>query len=119
MNHRTEKEYVSETGTRGMGMLYITVEIFGRQGIRGEFREYETKALAIFRKHGGEVLVAYAPKRNGSPTETPDEIQILKIAGQPEFERFLNDPERAKLAAEREAVIRRMEAYLSEEIIGY
>lgn len=100
-------------------MLYITVEIFGRQGFRGEFREYETKALDLFRKHGGEVVVAYAPIRDVSRAEHPDEIQVLKIAGQSEFEAFLSDPERAKLAPERDAVIRKTEAYLSEEIIGY
>ena len=35
-------------------MLYVTVHLYGKNRIRGEFREYESKALSIFRKHGGE-----------------------------------------------------------------
>ena len=66
-------------------MLYITVHLFGKSGIRGEFRDYEAKALAIFRKHGGEVVIAYVPVAGGvgnvgtGGAAAPDEIQILKI----------------------------------------
>lgn len=100
-------------------MLYITVKLFGRNGIRGEFRDYETKALNIFRKHGGEVVVAYAPAPDNSQSEMPDEIQILKIPGRSDFDKFMNDPDRIKLADERNAVIRKTEVYTSEELIEY
>ncbi len=100
-------------------MLYITVKIFGRTGRRGEFRGYETKALNLFRKHGGEIVIAYAPAIDGSQAEPPDEIQILKIADRSGFESFLNDPERIKMSGERDAVIRKIEVYISEEIIHY
>jgi uncharacterized protein (DUF1330 family) len=100
-------------------MLYITVKLFGRNGIRGEFKAYEAKALAIFRKHGGEVVVAYAPASDKAQAEMPDEIQILKISGREKFDRFMNDPDRIKMADERNAVIRKTEVYLSEEIIEY
>ena len=38
-------------------MLYITVHLYGKTGIAGEFKDYETKALNIFRRHGGEVCI--------------------------------------------------------------
>ena len=100
-------------------MLYLTVKLYGRKGIRGEFREYETKALSLFRRHGGEVVVAYAPQRNDSAADFPDEIQILRIAGTAEFEGFMKDPERLTMADERDRVIRKTEIFLSQEIIEY
>lgn len=100
-------------------MLYVTVKLFGRTGIRGEFRDYEAKALDIFRRHGGEVLVAYAPTVDGNLAERPDEIQILKIPSRAAFEKFMHDPDRIGMAGERDQVIRKTEVYISEEIIDY
>ena len=100
-------------------MLYITVKLYGRTGQRGEFMDYEAKALAIFRKHGGEILVAYVPTFEKNQSERPDEIQILKISNRSAFEKFLNDSDRIKMADERNQVINRTEVYLSEEIISY
>src|SRR4051812_25809702 len=100
-------------------MLYLTVKLFGRTGIRGEFKEYETKALALFRKYGGEVVVAYAPTLDENQVEIPDEIQILKIPGRTELENFLQDPERLNMSGERDKVIRKTEVYISDEIIAY
>jgi len=100
-------------------MLYITVKLYGKTGMRGEFREYESKALKIFRQHGGEVIVAYVPSRDSESVDIPDEIQILKIENQTKFEAFMHDPDRAKMSAERESVIKRTEVYISKEIIDY
>lgn len=100
-------------------MLYVTVKLFGRKGIPGEFHAYESKALAIFRKHGGEVVAAYAPARDPGQPEFPDEIQVLRIAGPAEFARFMQDPDRLALAAERDAVIRKTEVFVSREMIAY
>ena len=100
-------------------MLYLTVKLFGRNAVPGEFREYEGKALAIFRKHGGEIVVAYVPAAESVPGETPDEIQILKIDSRARFDAFMGDPERVAMAGERDGVIRKTEVYLSGEIVEY
>jgi uncharacterized protein (DUF1330 family) len=98
-------------------MLYLTVKLYGKNGLKGEFRSYETKALNLFRKHGGEVVVAYEPVRDAA--DFPDEIQILRIAGKAELERFMNDPERLALSEERSRVIRKTEIYLSDQVVEY
>jgi hypothetical protein len=98
-------------------MLYLTVKLYGKNGVKGEFKAYETKALNLFRRYGGEVIVAYAPVRDGALSDFPDEIQILRIAGKTEFERFMNDPERSALSEERSRVIRKTEIYFPEEIV--
>ena len=100
-------------------MLYMTVHLYGRHGLAGEFREYEQKALDIFRKHGGEVIVAYVPAPSSGSAETPDEIQVLRIESRTALEEFMNDPSRVSMAGERDAVIRRTEVFLSDELIAY
>jgi uncharacterized protein (DUF1330 family) len=100
-------------------MLYVNVHLFGRHGIRGEFLEYEAKALEVFRRHGGEVVVAYAPIPAANGAETPDEIQVLRISDRKAFDAFMQDPSRTAMAAERDAVIRKTEVFISEALIPY
>ncbi len=100
-------------------MLYLTVHLYGRQGIAGEFRAYETQALRLFRRHGGEVLAAYVPLRAPEATAGPDEIQVLRIADQASLDAFMHDPERAALAAERERVISRTVIFQSAALVDY
>ena len=100
-------------------MLYATVLLFGREGGAEGFHAYEEKALAIFRKHGGTVVAAYAPKPDAARAESPDEIQFLVIADSAAFDRFLKDPARTALASERDAVIRKTEVFLSERAVSY
>ncbi len=100
-------------------MIYITVKLFGRNGFKGEFKDYESKALNIFKKYGGEVIIAYAPLVEIKSDNTPDEIQILKIATQEAFKNFMVDPERLSMAAERDAVIRKTEVFVSGEVVDY
>jgi len=100
-------------------MIYLTVHLYGKGGKPGGFKAYEQKALEIFRRHGGEIVVAYAPAPSSGSQEVPDEIQVLRIGSREAFDEFMHDPERASLAAEREAVIRRTDVFLSSEMIDY
>lgn len=100
-------------------MLYLTVHLYGRQGVPGEFKAYEQHALDLFRRHGGEVLVAYTPQRAAGDADTPDEIQVLRIADQAALDAFMTDPQRTTLAAERERVIRRTVVYQSDKLVSY
>src|SRR5438445_3406831 len=110
---------ISRRITMRPAMLFITVELYGKTGSNGEFKEYESKALGVFLKHGGEIVVAYRPLKAVGQAEIPDEIQILKIGSKSAFEKFMSDPDRTKMAEERNSVIRKTEVYLSEEIINY
>jgi uncharacterized protein (DUF1330 family) len=100
-------------------MFYATVNLYRRPGKESEFRAYETLALRVFRKHGGDVLVAFVPQCVGIAGDVPDEIQVLKIESSARFESFMNDPERIALAAEREGVIWRTELFISDELVEY
>ena len=100
-------------------MLYLTVHLYGRQGVPGEFQAYEQHALDLFRRHGGEVLAAFTPQRTAASDDPPDEIQVLRIADQASLDAFLADPERTARAAEREAVIKRTVLYQSAALVNY
>jgi len=100
-------------------MLYITVHLYGKNGTPGEFKDYESKALKIFRQHGGEVIIAYTPVQDSGVDNIPDEIQILRIENRARLEVFMKDPERVKMAEERNSVIKRTDIFISEEIINY
>jgi hypothetical protein len=100
-------------------VLYITIHLFGFAPGGEGFRDYERKALGIFKSHGGEVVVAYSPEGLSGQGEIPDEIQILRIPDRAGFDAFLADPERMGLAGARARVIRKTEVFLSGEIIEY
>ena len=104
-------------------MIYMTVHLFGFEGQSGGLRIYEKKALDIFKRYGGEVIVAYVPVEMGGgremAAETPDEIQVLRISDRAAFDAFMKDPERAGMAAERARVIRKTEVFLSGDILSY
>ena len=100
-------------------MLYVTVHLYGEMPAGAGLREYEKKALGIFKRHGGEVMVASSPLRVPGQRDIPDEIQILRIPDRAGFDAFMADPERAGMAEERERVIRKTEVFLSGEIIAY
>jgi uncharacterized protein (DUF1330 family) len=101
----------------------MTVQLFGNEGESAGLRAYEKKALAIFKRYGGEVVVAYVPANMGGEREltgeTPDEIQVLRIPDRTGFDAFLNDPERMRMAEERARVIRKTEVFLSGDLIDY
>ena len=100
-------------------MLYVTVCLYGRQGVPGEFKAYEQHALDLFRRLGGEVLAAYTPQRAAASDDPPDEIQIMRIADQASLDAFVADPARTARAAEREAVIKRTVTYQSAALVDY
>ena len=100
-------------------MFYLTVHLFGRHGVPGEFHAYEEKALAIFRRHGGEVVAAYTPLPDANRKDSPDEIHILRIADREAFDAFLRDPARIALAGERDAVLRKTEVFLPGKTSSY
>ena len=82
-------------------------------------RAYESKALSLFRRHGGEILTAFVPETGPAGAPGPDEIQVLRIPDRRRFEAFLSDPERAALAEMRDASVGKTEVFLSAELIPY
>jgi hypothetical protein len=100
-------------------MLYVTVHLIKEASAGAGFREYEKKALGIFRRYGGEVVVAYSPIGLAGQGDVPDEIQVLRIPDRAGFDAFMADPERMGMAGDRERVIRKTEVFLSGEIIEY
>jgi uncharacterized protein (DUF1330 family) len=100
-------------------MLTLIAHIHGRPGCASALHAYETKALALFTRHGGEILSAFRPAADAEGREVPDEIHVLRIASREAFQAFLKDPDRLSLEAERESAILSVRVYFSEEEIAY
>lgn len=100
-------------------MLYILVKLYVHPGRTEAFRAYERKALALFRRHGGEVLAAFSPEPEAEGADRPDEIHVLGIATRAQFDDYLADPDRRAMTAERDSVLRASETIVSREVIRY
>ena len=100
-------------------MLYIVAHLYAYPGKEAELREFETHALGIARKHGGELMCAFAPECAVTFGETPTEVHVLRFADQTTFENFKGDPEHAAISDWRATVIRKTVVFVSGEIVEY
>lgn len=100
-------------------MFLIVAHLYIHPGQAAAFRSYESQALACFRNHGGEVLVAFHPRPNAGGKPTPDEIHVLRIGTEEQFAAFRADPVLAALADLRAQAIAYTEIFLSQETVAY
>jgi uncharacterized protein (DUF1330 family) len=100
-------------------MLYLLVKLYVRPGKTESFRAYERKALALFRRYGGEVVAAFSPEPGAEGADRPDEIHVLSVANRSQFDDYLADPDRQAMAAERDSVLLASETIISLQVIRY
>jgi uncharacterized protein (DUF1330 family) len=100
-------------------MLYLVIKLYVRPGKLDAFHVYEKKVLALFRRHGGEVVAAFAPEPGPEGEDGPDEIHVLSIATRTQLNDFQADPERNAMAEEREAVLRASDTLVSRHLFRY
>lgn len=81
--------------------------LWARPGRRAELHAYEDKVLALVADHGGTVR----QRAIGSDPDQPDEVQIITIDDRAALDRFMGDPRRAELSAERDDAIARTELF--------
>lgn len=100
-------------------MLYVVVHLTIVPGQEAAFRQYETAALQCWLHHGGQLVCAFKPQPQASPTPTPDEIHVLQIASREAFENFRNAPELKALADLRAAAVQSTRVYIAQEMLSY
>ena len=84
--------------------LTLVVSLFVHPGRQAEFEEFETKASAIMRRHGGTMRrIALAP---GADPAQPHEIHIVTFPDQQSYESYRADAELTSLANLRSRAIR-------------
>ncbi len=100
-------------------MLIILAHLTIHPGQEAAFHAYESQTLAHFRRHGGEVLVAFRPRPDASGKPMPDEIHALRIGSEEQFAAFRADPALLALADLRAQAIAKTEIFVSQEIVEY
>lgn len=87
-----------------MAQLYVAVTLVVRSGMEEAFRAFESRALAIAKEHGGEVVVLLRLAERAEAT-VPYEFHLLRFPDQGAFASFRSDPRTSALQVERERVI--------------
>jgi len=100
-------------------LFYVVAQLYIYPGKEAEFHEYETQALHIARKHGGELICAFTPVYADAGIETPTEIHVLRFGDRSAFDTFKSDPEHAAIADWRADVIRKTVIVVSGDVIDY
>lgn len=100
-------------------LFYIVAQLYIYPGKEAEFHEYETQALHIARKHGGELICAFTPVYADAGVETPTEIHVLRFFDREAFDTFKSDPEHVTIADLRSKVISKTVIVTSNEIVDY
>ena len=100
-------------------MFYVIARLYIVPGMRPQFRDYERSALAILRRHGGELLCAFTPEVSAESDPVPDEIHVIRFADRARFEAFRADSAHQALSGLRAQCIRKTTLYLSETVLTY
>lgn len=87
--------------------------------MRTQFDDYEQMALAILRRHGGELLAAFTPECSPIDDSSPDEIHVIRFAERAQFEAFCADTALQALSKLRTRCIRKTTLYLSDTVLTY
>ncbi len=75
----------------------VAVTLYIQGGRELEFHDFETRALALVVRHGGELVRAVRLSNEPRDEAAPYEFHLLAFPSKDAFETFMADPERAQL----------------------
>ncbi len=89
-------------------MLTLCLLLWANEGCRDDLTAYEDHVLRIVHEHTGTVVsrVRLTGSDNG-----PDEVQVLQFPDDDALNKYLADPRRNALTAERDRVVARTKRY--------
>ncbi len=102
-------------------IIFISFLYFNQGGIQ-QLEAFQTKASPYFEKYGIKILHQYQPVSKGqigaipNNIEQPDMIQIFTATSLENFQKYMGDNEVIKLAAIRNAGLRKMNVSFGTEI---
>jgi hypothetical protein len=105
---------VNEAGAAEPPIVLI-VTLYVHRGRENEFRQFETRAAGIMRKHGGVIERVIRPDLGPSGTEVPYEIHLVTFPSTGAFAAYRSDPELVALGSLRELAIARTEVTIGHE----
>jgi uncharacterized protein (DUF1330 family) len=90
-------------------MLYITQLIHLISGQESVFDEFESVAIPLIAKHGGEMILRIRPTDDAyliATTEKPYEIHLVSFPDESAFQTFMQDDTRQQFLHLKQASIR-------------
>jgi uncharacterized protein (DUF1330 family) len=90
-------------------MLYITQIVYVHAGKEPAFEEFESGALPLMARHGGELLLRLRPSRESvvaHSIDAPYEVHIVRFPNDEAFARFAADEERQHVLHLKEGSVR-------------
>jgi hypothetical protein len=95
--------------------IVLLVELFIHPGRAAEFRQFETAAARIMRRHGGRIDRVIRPTGPPRDRALPHEIHVVSFDTSAGFEAYRADPELLALAPLRESAIARTEVTMGTD----
>ena len=95
--------------------IVLIVALYVHPGRENEFRQFETMAAGIMRKHGGVIERVIRPDLAPSGTAIPHEIHVVTFPSMGAFAAYRSDLELAALASLRELAIARTEVTIGHD----
>ena len=89
-------------------VVTLCVLLWARAGEEGALVAYEDAVLPLVATHGGRIVQR---ARTDGAGDAPLEIHLLQFPGEAALAAYMDDPQRAALASERERAIARTEVH--------
>lgn len=93
----------------------VLASLFIQPGRELEFRQFETEAARIMKKHGGQITYVMRPAASSAGEPLPYEIHVVMFPSREQFEAYRTDEDLASFAALRQAAITRTDVVMGEE----
>jgi hypothetical protein len=95
--------------------IVLVVTLYVHPGREREFRQFETRAAGIMRRHGGAIERVIRPDAEPIREETAHEIHVVTFPNMEAFAAYRSDPDLAALAMLRDLAVARTELTIGRE----
>ncbi|CAM3600879.1 hypothetical protein OCAE111667_17440 [Occultella aeris] len=90
------------------GPLTLCCLLWATPGNEADLSVYEDTVIALLVDHGAQIVQRAV---SGGADGSPHEVQVYRFGGQADLDRYLTDPRRTALAAERDRVVARTDLF--------
>ena len=94
--------------------IVVIVSLFMHPGQEVRFRQFETAAVRIMRRYGGQVDRVIRPLMSAPAAPLPHEVHIISFPSLERLEAYRADTDLAELAPFRQSAIARTEITIGE-----
>jgi uncharacterized protein (DUF1330 family) len=94
--------------------VLLVVQLHVRPGREAQFRQFETEAARIMRRHGGRIERVIRVTAAAPGSAMPHEVHAVAFPSLERFEAYRADPDLARLASLRQSAIARTDVVIGQ-----